>query len=62
MAQMGWKNKADEDLKQEIAELKNYLNSTDFYYIRQQETGKPVAKEIKDKRIAARQRLNDLGL
>lgn len=46
----------------EIAELKNFLSSTDFYYIRFQETQKPIPADIRERRIAARQRLQELGL
>lgn len=62
MATMNWKDKATEDRNIEIYELKKYLSDTDFYYIRQQETGKAVPQDVKATRISARQRLNDLGL
>lgn len=69
MAEIKWKSKADIDKEKaayekqkEIEELKEFLSSTDFYYIRQQETKKPVPSDILQKRVAARNRLNELGL
>ena len=50
------------DMEQEISELKEYLSSTDFYYLRQFETGEPVDDEITSKRKQARERLRELGL
>lgn len=35
----------------------NYLSSTDWYIIREQETGEPTPQEIKDERAAARLRI-----
>lgn len=49
-------------IDEEIDGLKNYLRDTDFYYIRQIETGTPVKGEIVQKRIEARNRLKQLGL
>jgi hypothetical protein len=54
--------KIDTDKQDEIESLKKYLQATDFYYVRQLESGKPVPDLIRQKRLATRQRLNDLGL
>lgn len=48
--------------EEEIENLKSYLFQTDFYYIRQIETGTPVKAEIVTERIKARNRLKELGL
>jgi hypothetical protein len=46
----------------EINELKNYLQETDFYYVRELETKKPIPADVRTKRLEARNRLNELGL
>jgi hypothetical protein len=38
-------------------EAKNYLSSTDWYIIREMDTGEPCPQEIKDLRAAARSRI-----
>jgi hypothetical protein len=48
--------------REEIEKLKEYLSSTDFYYIRQMETQKSIPVDVRQKRVAARNRLNELGL
>lgn len=62
MAKLGWTSKSEVDKQAEIRELKNYLSETDFYYLRQMETGTPVKPEIVTERIKARNRLKELGL
>jgi hypothetical protein len=69
MGKLNWRSKADIDMEQanaskqkEIESLKQYLNDTDFYVIRQLDTGKPIPKDVGDKRSGIRQRLNELGL
>lgn len=44
----------------EIKELKIYLNSTDWYYARQLETGELIPDNVKQKRIESRSRINEL--
>ena len=46
----------------EIAEAKNFLYETDFYYIRKLETGEEVPAEIQAKRSAIRKRFKELGV
>lgn len=48
--------------QKEIEELKTYLDETDFYYIRELDTGKSVPIEVKQKRDEIRKRLVELGL
>lgn len=54
--------KLKEVSKNEIHDLKKYLNDTDFYYVRQLETGKDVPVDVVSKRLDARTRLRELGL
>lgn len=48
--------------EQEVVDLKAYLASTDFYFIRRLDSGKEIPPEVQDKRDHARQRLLELGL
>jgi hypothetical protein len=48
--------------EKEIEELKQYLNETDFYYIRNLDIGKSVPIEVKKKRDEVRKRFVELGL
>lgn len=43
--------------EKEQAEARQFLNSTDWYVTRMQETGKPIPQDISDKRAAAREKL-----
>jgi len=45
---------AKAEVQRQIAEYKAYLNSTDFYHLRQIETGEPVPQDVLDKRAEAR--------
>jgi hypothetical protein len=45
-----------------IAELKQFLADTDFYYVRMLETGEEVPVDVVTNRIAARQTLRNYGL
>lgn len=62
MAKLKWTNQEDAGRESEIKELKEYLQKTDFYYIRETEIGKAVPPHIKEERIRVRQRLQELGL
>lgn len=69
MARINWVNKVDVETEQaekakekRIQELKDYLAETDFYFIRELETQEPIPDEVKDRRLAVRQELQDLGL
>lgn len=44
----------------EIASLKAYLASTDWYIVRMMDTGEAVPDEIKEERAKARARINEL--
>lgn len=46
--------------QEEILELKQYLNDTDWYYARQLETGEVIPNDVKQKRIESRNRINEL--
>ena len=46
--------------EEEIASLKQYLNNTDWYYSRQLETGEVIPDNVREKRIEARNRINEL--
>lgn len=50
------KSKYDESEKvnKKLSDNYSYLNSTDFYYVRKQETGEEIPEEVVNKRIAAR--------
>lgn len=48
--------------EQEVTELKNYLDSTDFYFIRSLDSGKAIPADVKEKRKQVRARLTELGL
>ena len=43
--------------EKEKAEARQFLNSTDWYVTRMQETGKPIPQDILDQRAAAREKL-----
>ena len=43
--------------QQEKAEARQFLNSTDWYVTRMQETGKSIPQDILDKRVSAREKL-----
>jgi hypothetical protein len=45
-----------------IAELKQYLADTDFYYVRMLETGEEVPSDVVTNRIGARLTLREYGL
>jgi hypothetical protein len=45
-----------------IAELKQYLADTDFYYVRMLETGEEVPADVVTNRIGARLTLREYGL
>lgn len=53
-------NKSKRD--SEIIELKKYLDDTDFYFIRNLDSGKVVPSDVKQRRNEVRQRLLELGL
>ena len=46
----------------EIETLQSYLKNTDWYSIREAETGKPMPDEIRKNRQSARDRISELGL
>lgn len=48
--------------RREIRELRAYLTETDFYWIRKLDEGTEIPLEVKEKRLAARTRLKELGL
>lgn len=48
--------------RREIRELREYLKETDFYWIRKLDEGTEIPVGVKDKRLAARTRLKELGL
>jgi len=52
--------KAWQESLQELEELKEYLKSTDFYYVRLAETGEEVPVEVITKRTEARNRIREL--
>jgi hypothetical protein len=69
MGKLNWKSQADIEIEQsneskqkEIEALKQQLADTDFYFIRQLDTGVPIPTEVKNQRKLTRQRLNELGL
>lgn len=49
----------DELIENERAAAIAYLKETDWYVLRQVETGAPVPDEIKEKRLEARKALSD---
>jgi len=64
-----WREATDEEINNhtsniskqtEIKELKTYLESTDWYYARQLETGETIPDDVKQKRIESRNRINEL--
>lgn len=59
---LNWKNNADVDKESKILEFKQYLQETDFYYIRRLDSGDPIPQAIADKRLQIRKALKDLGL
>lgn len=44
----------------EIASLKAYLASTDWYIVRMMDTGEPVPDSVREERAKARARIDDL--
>ena len=50
------------NLQLEISNAKNYLDSTDKYYARRNETGEPVTEEVVSKRKTARDFLRANGV
>jgi len=52
--------KAWQENLQELSYLKEYLKSTDFYYVRLAETSEAVPQEVVEKRIQARERIREL--
>jgi hypothetical protein len=46
--------------KEEIAELQQYLNETDWYAVRYAETGVEIPEEVKQKRQEAREKISAL--
>ena len=50
----------DYEAQQKVAEAKSYLTSTDWYYPRKLETNKPVPLDVVQKRIEARDLINEL--
>lgn len=46
----------------EVADLIAYLNETDWYFVRSLDSGKAIPSDVKQKRTAARMRLQELGL
>lgn len=51
-----------EEILIEIERLQSYLKNTDWYSIREAETGKPMPDEIRKNRQSARDRISELGL
>ena len=51
-----------EEILIEIETLQSYLKNTDWYSIREAETGKPMPDEIRMNRQAARDRISELNL
>jgi len=54
--------KLEDEKNNKISDAKEYLNSTDWYYARQLETGENIPEEIKNKRSEYRKILKTLGL
>jgi hypothetical protein len=52
----------DRSNRLEIRELKEFLKESDFYFIRKMDEGTEIPVDIRQKRLAARKRLKDLGL
>lgn len=56
-------NFVKEDIKErEIEQLKNYLRETDWYSVREAETGKPMPEDVRTARQSARDRISELNL
>ena len=47
-------------LEQELSSLQGYLSSTDWYAIRQADSGEPMPEDVKQKRAEARVRISEI--
>lgn len=51
-----------EEILIEIERLQSYLKNTDWYSIREAETGKPMPEDVRTARQSARDRISELNL